>query len=215
MAIYLLRHGESEGNAAGFFQGRIDTQLTAQGRRQAQTAGCWLKQQGISPVVVYTSPLARAADTAAIISAALGGSPPQVCPEIAEFDAGRLEGLPVAEVEREFPEYYTRELEERGDFSPYGGESYEQIQQRLGQFTARFCAADKGAGDTLVVSHGGAIYQLLKLWCGWPVPRHFFNRIGNCTCYKLELREFTEHTAAELQWMVPVELMYPSGGSAA
>lgn len=59
----------------------------------------------------------------------------------------------------------------------------------------------------LVVAHGGSLYQLLKLWCTWPTPRHLFNHIGNCCCFKLQFREVAEHVGAELHWMVPLELM--------
>jgi len=214
MAIYLLRHGLSEGNAQRIFQGRLDTALTEAGRDQARIAGRWLNQQGVRPAAIYSSPLSRALDTARILSEQLGSAEPQQCPELLEFDAGSLEGMTVSAVEEHYPEHCHRELGNRGDFTKYGGESYEQIQDRLKSFIARFLPPED-YGDVLIVSHGGTLYQLLKLWCGWPVPRHFFTHIGNCTCYKLQLREFADHTAMELQWMVPVELMEAAGGSAA
>jgi hypothetical protein len=53
------------------------------------------------------------------------------------------------------------------------------------------------------------MYQLFKQWCGWPAPRHFFTRMSNCCCFKLELRTIQELDVAELQWMVTLDLIAP------
>jgi len=214
--IYLVRHGQSEGNAQGFFQGNIDSPLTSLGQRQAAHLADWLAQQGLKPDAIYTSPLSRAAATAQTIADKLGvGS---AIPEegLREYRAGKLEGLLPDEVAEKFPQYLRRGLEERGDFSAYGGESYEEMQGRLKAFIKMVIEKHGEQSTVMAVSHGGAIYQLLKLWCAWPTPRHFFAKLDNCICVKLVLREIGGLNAGELQWMIPLELTgwHVDGGQA-
>ena len=205
MAIYLIRHGESSGNVEQFFQGQQDIPLTDAGRAQASALGGWLKAQGLSFTRVFTSPLSRTRETAQIICARLGLPGPELEPDIKEYSAGALEGLKADEINAQFPEYATRGLGMRGDFSDYGGESYGEMQTRLRRFIARMQELPRDA-DYAAVLHGGSLYQLLKLWCGWPTPRHFFIKLTNCCTLKLELREVDNITTAELRWFLPLEL---------
>lgn len=216
MLFYLVRHAQSEGNAKGFFQGNIDTPLTPLGHRQAAFAADWLAGQEVKPDAVYTSPLCRAATTAEAITKKLGLPPATPMDELREFRGGELEGLMPDEIHAKYAHYENRKLNERGDFSVFGGESYEEMQARLKKFIAAMEAKHKEDDVIMAVSHGGAIYQLLKLWCAWPTPRHFFAYLGNCTCLKLRTREISGVKAAELQWMVPLELMgwHANGGQA-
>jgi broad specificity phosphatase PhoE len=205
--IYLIRHGESAGNAAHTYQGRQDTALTPRGEAQALALGRWLKRQGLACDAVYASPLQRATRTAQLATAEAGFPAPQPEPLLQEFHVGELQGLPVEAIDARWPGFSSRPLESRGDFSAFGGESYEDVQQRLGQFIARIQAQYTPQHSVLAFSHGGAISQLLKLWCGWPVPRHFFTRMSNCCCYKLGLLQVDGRHLAQLEWMVPLELI--------
>jgi broad specificity phosphatase PhoE len=208
VAIYLVRHGLSEGNAQGVFQGSQDYPLTGQGRKQATALGRWLAARAVKPDHAFTSPLKRARQTAEIICKELGIAEPVDVPEIAEYYAGDIEGLNAEERAAEFPEYALRKLGERGDFSDFGGESYEDMQARLGRFISHM-HQHNWDDDILAVGHGGSFYQLVKLWCGWPTPRHYFTRLSNCCCFKLMLRRVNDHRVAELQWLIPLELIAP------
>ncbi|MCW2583767.1 MAG: phosphoglyceromutase, partial [Klenkia sp.] len=64
--LVLLRHGESDGNAAGRFTGWADAPLTERGREQARRSGALLRAAGLSPTRLHTSVLARAIDTGAL-----------------------------------------------------------------------------------------------------------------------------------------------------
>jgi broad specificity phosphatase PhoE len=229
MSIYLLRHGESEGNIARINQGRIDMPLTARGREQAAIAGRWLARLGVQPKAVYASPLRRAWETAEIVirqfQPELGPFTLHEEPDVIEYHAGHAEGLTEAQMVERFPSYEHRTLDERGCWAEFGGESYDDVQTRLQRFIDRISSDVLGGGsapvpdygqagsagpagrDVICVSHGGSLYQLLKLWCGWPAPRHYFTRISNCTCFKLALRDMGGHLGAELQFMIPVDLM--------
>jgi broad specificity phosphatase PhoE len=236
MAIYLLRHGESEGNVQRVNQGRIDLPLTERGREQARTAGAWLARIGVEPQVIYASPLRRAWETAELVASHFAHEyKMHEASDVIEYHEGQLQGMRDTEIYEQFPEYKHRTLDERGCMAKWGGESYEDVQSRLLKFIDTVSELVAGHAlvpvtksdldsdlrlvpghlgtepapeiDVLAVAHGGSLYQLLKLWCGWPAPRHYFTRISNCTCFKLELREISGHLAGELQWMVPVDLM--------
>jgi|GEM_PF-1009073 len=208
MAIYLIRHAQSEGNARRVFQGILDYPLTPRGREQAHALARWLAALPVSPQRVFASPLKRAAQTAEILAAELGAQSPTGLPELKEYHAGQIEGLTLDELGERFPEYLTRGLDERGDFSRYGGESRADMHTRLRRFIARV-EAEHAGDDILAVAHGGSLYQLLQLWCAWPTPRHVFTRLSNCCCLKLGLREVAGHKVAELQWFVTLELIAP------
>lgn len=212
MPLYLIRHGESAGNVQSVFQGQLDMPLTALGERQASTLGRWLAAHAVRPIAVHASPLQRAWRTAELLAEQLRApddGPPALlaAPALLEYAGGQLEGLDEAGQETRFPGYLARPLEERGDFAAYGGESYSAMQERLAQWLAGLDARELVERDILAVAHGGSLYQLLKLCCGWPVPRHFQVHIGNCCCMRLRPRWFGEQLLMHLDWMVPLELI--------
>ncbi len=94
-AFTCLRHGATDWNREGRFQGRTDNPLNEDGMRQAQEAASMLRGLGISRIVA--SPLVRAARTAEIIAAAIA-VPLAIDEGIIEYDFGSLEGLPVRDV---------------------------------------------------------------------------------------------------------------------
>jgi broad specificity phosphatase PhoE len=206
VAIYLIRHGQSEGNAQELFQGQLDFALTPLGEDQARAFARWLKQQQVPWRALISSPLKRALQTAQLIAAEAGLPAPLLDPRLKEYCGGEMEGLGSAQIEARWPDYKDRPLDGRGDFSRFGGESYDAMQHRLGQFIAHYREQFTAEDNVAVVAHGGSLYQLFKLWCAWPTPRHFFNHIGNCCCFKLELCEVSGHKGARLQWMLPLEL---------
>ncbi|MBN2080953.1 histidine phosphatase family protein [bacterium] len=208
MSIYLIRHGQSEGNAQGVYQGTRDYPLSNLGCQQAAVLGSWLAERGVLPAAVYTSPLLRAQMTAEEIAAGLCIDEPVIRDELREFALGDLEGRTPDEAAAIYPDLRGQSLAQRGDFSPYGGESREEMRTRLGEFIA-FVTENHQADDIVAVSHGGSLYQLLCLWCGWPAPEHFFMRMSNCSCYKLKLREISGQRVAEMQWFATLEIIAP------
>ena len=104
MRLILVRHGESEGNASGVIQGRIDFGLSPTGVLQARATAGYLATLDVDRVV--TSPLRRAADTAETIASPLGHSAVHM-PELMEYDIGEASGLSNAELRQRFPEVFT------------------------------------------------------------------------------------------------------------
>jgi broad specificity phosphatase PhoE len=149
--MLLARHGQSEWNAQGRWQGQADPPLSDLGRQQAQSAASRIG----SIDVVVASDLERASHTAAIISEILGVGPVVIEPGLRERHAGEWSGLTRADIERDWPGY----LEARD--RPPGFEPDDVLLARTLEALERIHREYAGA-DVLVVTHGGVVYTLEK-----------------------------------------------------
>lgn len=148
--IVLVRHGQSEWNALGRWQGWADPPLTPLGREQAHRAVAAI---GAVDAVV-SSDLRRALDTATIVAAERGLAPPAVVPALRERDVGEWTGLTREEIERRWPGAL-----DGGFPEPPGGESRAALVQRMLGIVAQL-AETYADQDVLAVSHGGSIRSL-------------------------------------------------------
>ena len=148
--VILARHGETDWNRENRFQGHADPPLNATGRTQSAELAADLAGEPIDRV--YTSPLRRAAETAAIVAERLGLEVESLEP-LREIDVGGWSGLTRDEVAVRFPDEYARWLER----SPHGfenGETYEQLAARVVPAIEEL--AERHPSETLlVVTHGG------------------------------------------------------------
>jgi uncharacterized phosphatase len=211
MDILFVRHGESEGNALGMLQGRLDSPLSPTGREQALRLGTWLRSIGFLWDAAYASPLRRAFETAEIVTRTAGGCGPEADPALAEIAAGHIEGLTREQIVARHPSYGGRRITDLGDFAEFGGESYDSVQARAASVRERLEAAHRDCmSRVLLVGHGGFNFQLVKQLVCEPVPRVCILTMGNCTASLVRMRERRGRYMGELVWHVPVELM---GGS--
>lgn len=183
--VILCRHGESEGNRDRRFGGHGPTPLTDRGREQARAAGRRLAQEGVD--VLYTSDLARAAETAALIAAALSLSP-QVAPALRERSVGELTGLTFDEARERFPEAYAAMLRREPEACPPGGESYAQCRQRAVALFEELLERHAGA-TILLVSHNLTLHQLIFHVLGIEYDErelHVYFQIDNCALHRFE-----------------------------
>ena len=152
--IWLVRHGESEANAEGVWQGQSDARLNARGRQQAERLGARLA--GCSFDVVVSSDLQRTTATAA--AAGLTAEPD---PAWRELDLGRWEGLTSTEVMARYPEEMRALM--AGEKMPIGGgETWGGFCARV-EAAVESLAAHLGEGErALVVTHGGFIGAYLS-----------------------------------------------------
>lgn len=164
-----MRHGQSEWNALGRWQGQADPPLSDVGRRQARSAARSLG----APDAVFASDLQRATETAEIIAGQLGIGPVIVDADLRERDAGEWSGLTRAEIDDRYPGY----LDTRPGFAPGqqprppGWEHDDSVRQRALRALARI-AREAAGGDVLAVTHGGLIYVVEHhLGHDGPVPR--------------------------------------------
>ncbi|WP_116130840.1 histidine phosphatase family protein [Tropicimonas sp. IMCC34043] len=143
--LLILRHGETEWNVAGRMQGGLDSPLTARGRQQARDQGAILRAAGLGQLPLLVSPLGRAMQTARL---ALPGVAPQPDPRLAEVAMGHWQGLTRDEIAANWPEALDDPHPFRWKFRAPGGESFEQLADRLGAFAA------ERPGPAIVVTHG-------------------------------------------------------------
>ena len=157
--LLVVRHGQSEWNATGRWQGRADPPLTDEGRRQSKVAGGAL---GTFDAVV-ASPLLRAAETATIIAERLGIGPVLTDPDLVERDAGEWQGLTRSQIQEGWPGFLD------DGRRPPGYELGDAMLTRTLSVLERI-SERMGDGDVLVVSHGGVVYALEEA-CGEPWRR--------------------------------------------
>jgi probable phosphoglycerate mutase len=173
--ILLARHGETDWNRIGRWQGHADLPLNDAGRGQAVELAERLAGDGIA--AIYTSDLMRASQTARVVADRLGLAVIEDA-GLREIDVGSWSGFTRAEVERRFPEGYARWLD--GEIG-HDGETREELTERVVGAVERIAAAHPD--DTiLVVTHGGAIRALRRYADGDPG-----DPIENCGTSSLEL----------------------------
>lgn len=100
LSLYVIRHGETVWNRERRLQGRQDSPLTPLGEAQARRMGRWLAEAGVAGHSLWTSPLGRARQTAALIGAETGLTP-AVMDDLAELGVGAWEGLTADDLARQ------------------------------------------------------------------------------------------------------------------
>lgn len=165
VTLYLARHGETDWNAAGRWQGQTDVPLNPRGREQARAVAAALRELGIRSVA--SSDLVRARETAEIVAADLGLGLALADAALRERAFGCFEGLTRAEVAERHPEAWARYLADPGP-APPGGESRDELLARL--LPALAAVAARLPGPLLVVLHGGSMRALLPADATAPVP---------------------------------------------
>jgi broad specificity phosphatase PhoE len=180
--IFVVRHGESEGNAKGLAQGRLPFPLTDRGRAQARRVAEVMGALGWRPDHVVTSPLRRCVETAGILAGAHGFPPPLPMDAFTEIDCGSASGRPFAELEREHPGFFRRPASQWLGFAELGGESDDDVVARVG----RGLDALPAGRSVLLVTHGAVFKGVLAHLLG--LRTQFFLDLRHTTCLRLERR---------------------------
>lgn len=154
MKAILVRHGETEYNAKGMFQGYAPVPLSARGRHQAALVAERLAL--VRPAVLYSSDIQRAFETATIIGQRLA-LPVHICEGLREWHVGTWTGKPAESFRAHLEALEAHPV----TYVPEGGESQLQTQERI---VAQFQAfSQQHAGETILcVSHGKAIDLLAR-----------------------------------------------------
>ncbi len=163
--LFLARHGETDWNAEGRWQGQTDVPLNANGRVQALALAERMRGEGVAAIA--SSDLSRARTTAEIVAQALGITEIHTDPDLREQRYGRFEGLTRTESARRFPEGWGRYVAD-WHTTPPDGEPYQALVMRVRAATRR--VAERLASPALVVMHGGAIRALLGEHASIPSP---------------------------------------------
>lgn len=157
--LVLVRHGETDWNAEGRYQGQSNVPLNANGLAQAEALAQSLRGERFD--AIYTSDLARAAQTAEVL-AAMTGAPIHRDPRLREIDQGEWEGLLLAEIEARYAEAFQRRRHDPLSTHPPGGETVGQVRRRVLEAIREICRIHP-AGNVAIVSHGLAI-ALVKVY---------------------------------------------------
>jgi broad specificity phosphatase PhoE len=174
--LLLVRHGETDWNLNGRFQGHADPPLNETGRAQARELAAALEQRSVA--AVYSSPLRRAFETAEIV-ADLHGLRPVPVEGLGEVDVGSWQGLTRAEVEERFPAQFRRWLAFGQGWDD--GETYDDMGRRV-VATLLELARRHESERVLAVTHGGPIRAALAAALGisHSEARRDGPVIGNC-----------------------------------
>ena len=175
--IYIIRHGQTEKNRANVLQGRSDIPLNDSGRQQAEEVKNQFIKAGIHFDLVYTSPLIRAVQTAAIIAE---GIPQLKDDRLIEMDYGPYEGMDLADPAPEVLEFFR-------DFvhnpAPEGMEQLSSVTERAGSFLDRIRLLQ---GNILISTHAIAMKGLLETLTPESNGSFWSQFIGNCAIYAAE-----------------------------
>lgn len=167
--ILLARHGETDWNRAGRFQGWADPPLNELGRAQARELAARLADDPFD--AVYSSDLRRAHETALIV-AEPHGVPVIADRGLREVDVGSWSGLTRQEIDERFPGH------ERHD-----GETREAHTERVVGALERIARSHRGE-RILVVSHGGSLGALRR-----HAGVEYEGRLENCSVFELHFRD--------------------------
>lgn len=154
--LFLIRHGQSAGNAEGRFGGHSPTPLSELGMKQAEMTANALANERID--VIYSSDLLRAVQTASPLAESLGIEINKT-KAFRERNVGVLEGLTFEESKQRYPKDYFALINRDINHVITGGESYRHLLRRGTRALKEILATYKGR-NVAVFSHTGAICYL-------------------------------------------------------
>ncbi len=152
LKLFLLRHGETEWNQTGRFQGITDVPLDPAGRRQADALSLSLRDEPLC--AVYASPLSRARETAERV-ARPHGLAVQTVADLREMDLGELEGVDRDTFLTRFAAVASRWRESAWTVQMPGGESLPEVQKRMWRAVQQIVGRHAG-GSVVAVAHNFA-----------------------------------------------------------
>lgn len=183
MTVWLIRHGRTEWNDTGRYQGQTDLPLSNEGAAELACAP-------FSPETVYVTPLKRTQETAKIL---FPDARQIVVDDLREMDFGAFEGRTYIEMENDAD--YREWVEDNCRGRCPGGESRDE-------FAARICAAfeklmDESEGDVVIVAHGGTQMSVMERFAV-PHEPYFSRNAKNGTGYELDASNWRSDRTLEL-----------------
>lgn len=198
MIIYLMRHGETEWNKRGCFQGQVDIPLNDYGRELARITAEALKD--VKFEAAFCSPLLRAMETAKImldeqqmeqLRKRQKPVPVMIDERLKEFNFGVKDGSNIAQMRSDptEPLYYLLN-DPKNYVPPEGGETLEQLYKRSSSFMEeRILPLEKQYETILIVAHGVMNRSIINPIAGIPVEDFWAIQMRNCTVSILSLQD--------------------------
>lgn len=171
MELYFVRHGKTEWNLEGKYQGgHGDSPLLPESLHDISLLAKRLEDTKIDHM--YSSPLPRAKTTAETLIKDLKREIPlSVVRDLREFDLGIMEGRKFSELENEMPEviYAFRHQPSDYDYDLIRGESFEKVAERTTNAVKKIVAENEEQSNVVIVSHGAALVTMIQSLLGTKV----------------------------------------------
>jgi glucosyl-3-phosphoglycerate phosphatase len=164
--IVLLRHGQTAWNAVGRAQGHADVSLDDAGRRQSESMAPALAE--LEPVLLVSSDLARARETAAFLEKATGLTAEED-PRLREYDVGMRTGLTREEFAERLGEDAALALDAHAHVQAPGAETVEEVAERIVPATREAFERLRPGETAVLVMHGAALRIALAGLLDWPL----------------------------------------------
>ena len=183
--LTLVRHGETDWNRARRIQGSTDIPLNDTGREQARQVAELLRDRmpAASPVIVVSSDLSRARETAEIIAGALGVDPPRTYPQLRERAYGEAEGVDTAEFLERWGDWHSAEIPGAEPWPALRARALAALQQIVRDVRQTTAPA---SASVIAVAHGALIREIIRHATGGELPPVGF-RLPNGSTYDLLL----------------------------
>ena len=185
MKLFLTRHGQTDWNIAGRYQGQSDTPLNETGLRQAEQIAKRLSSETIH--AIYSSDLSRAANTAQTI-ADFHSLEVKKDSRWRELSFGDWEGLTYQEMSARSPNLFEAWMKDPLTISTPNGETLAQLAERV---KAAFDEIKEEHADqtVLVVAHSGSLQSLLAVTLGVDLNRYWQFRISQASLSEMNVYE--------------------------
>ncbi len=180
--IILIRHGETEWNLSGRWQGHADSALTHRGIAQAEALANRMGKETVD--FIYVSDLGRAQHTARLVGSVANWEF-TLMPELRERDLGVLEGLTTDEMLLSQSQVYKSFREDGPGYQPPGGESFKQFVERCTLAIEKLAQLHQGK-KIVAVTHGGVLGAIFRYVLDIPlgVERNF--TLLNCSVNRIK-----------------------------
>jgi len=188
--IWLVRHGQTDANLIGRYQGHLDLPLNETGREQVLVMGAQLCEElatrGIESVqALYSSDLIRTRETAQAAADSLGM---EVVPDarLREIHMGDWEGETFTAIHERIPELVERRYRDPMHVAPPNGETTFDVAKRMWPALDEYAARHQGDDPIVVVSHGMAIATVICRVRGMSLARVWEVVPGNAEVTMIE-----------------------------
>ena len=187
MKFYLVRHGETEWNKLGRFQGQYDTSLNAAGLEQARVIARAAREWDLT--AIYASPLTRTMQVASEIGNPLG-LPVIACDGLMELGLGELEGVTGQEMRAGWPQVFDTWNSSPELVCMPGGESLATLEERAWQVILELQEAHSPEDNLAVISHNFTIRAICGKVLGLPLANFHRMRLalGSVSVFQMEAR---------------------------
>ena len=186
--LLLVRHGQTDSNLQGRWQGWDGVPLNQQGEWEAALTARRLAQTEEAIAALYASPLRRAWQTAERIGEALNLRP---VPHdgLKEMNFGRISGITLEEFQERYSDLHRRWTDKMDlSFAFPGGEQRAQFFQRVGEAIEGIVERHPDQ-KVMVVAHGGALRACLVHYLPDEFSQWWTYELGNCSLTRLEVRD--------------------------